>query len=1574
MKKLIQESTHKSHLKKEINSILELLPKIDFIQHENGEIDYYGASWLIANSTGREKPLASKARWVHGWNRFPTKFLPTIYHSEQHKSEPILVAKTEEARYLNKNGIISHAISVPFVYTKKSNVKRIQNSLLIMPFHSTTHSIYSNLKYNIIHNTQLERKKFDLVVSCISGMDVSHFNMINEFEQINIPWITGAWIFDKNALQRMRIIFEIFENIITDFISSHILYAAFCGCKIIISNELSCRDINSYIHEPLFIKHPELIKENVIINSPQHIKKQYPFLFECEKSIDISSWASKELGFHNKKDPNLVSHFLGWDDKQHQYARKKIGIINNPTRNTKYLNINNFLDYNSQELSTIQYQTATDQSSEFIFRGSLTDALNTLKTKATNFPRRQIGHVVIEETRFAFADLHSFYHELDQIFGKNLYGFHTQEDRPLIIDCGAHVGLATLYFARRYPQSIIHAFEADPNIHNLLRSNVESSALDNVTLHARAVWIHDDGVRFHLSGDDSGHINPEDGTKIPSIRLKNVLEQFDRIDMLKLDVEGAEYEILDDCLPVLNRVQNMIIEVHRLDDDKKSLVSIFNMLESIGFQYTISDFHTATWAQPKDIPPFDFITHDKCIMKVFAWRHMRLGLQSNITNQQSRTQKHATRPVITHLCTLDHGGAGAAALRLHLGLLGQGIDSKMLVLCAKSGMSEVYETPTQHEHQSQESWKYIYNHWTRVLREHPNRPDGLEFFTDISSDAILANHPLLKQADIVHLHWIPGLIDVQSMPALFGGKKIIWTLHDQNPFTGGCHFAGDCRKFESHCHSCPQLGSEVDADLSFQQWNAKNIAYQNIDLKIITPSRWLAQEAKRSSLFSQRCISVIPYGLQLGIFQPLPSSNLREKHGLSTNDFVILFGAHAHTRRKGFEHLKALLEVIPPYLQGKRVVAVAFGHISKNMTNRVPVLEVGFVADPHKLAQFYSMADVYVLPAIEDNLPNTVLEALACGTPIVGFDIGGMPDMVNHGINGWLTTLGDIDGLVQGIMWAKKFGANSREAIAADARQRFHDGLQAARYLELYQKNSNTLNDSVYDAPALSIPLCTPKHFSHFAYAKKSHFEAFRGLDTSLYGKPVNLAQCDLKRYQDLLVLSFITATIPQGAKILEVGGGNSRILAHLAGRYECWNVDKFEGLGNGPKALPKSGYRVIQDYLGSNNPELPDNYFDLVFSISALEHTPNDEKLFQNILHDIHRVLKNGGRSLHLFDVVFKPEGFWTNQFLPYLFQNASPLFPMPDPKVMQKDPDLYVMSKAAYDNGWKKITSKTYEDFGRPTSINILWHKSLDSALTDISKNSFKPKKNDVWAGPEILVPSSLPTISIVTPSFNQGEFLDECIDSILGQRYPNLEYVIMDGGSTDGSVDIIKKNTKYLKYWQSKKDSGQYWAINEGFKHTAGEVMAWLNSDDKYHPQSLFKIANFFDSSPESEWVMGRPTIWNTQGELIHIVEKIPSWSQKIYLDGNYGPPHIQQESTFWKRSIWDKSGGYIDINLKYAGDMELWSRFFRHTKLHILDDLIGGFRTQPKSKTYTSLDLYNKEADIIIARERKIYNYE
>ncbi|MCG6552964.1 MAG: glycosyltransferase [Candidatus Magnetominusculus sp. LBB02] len=243
-------------------------------------------------------------------------------------------------------------------------------------------------------------------------------------------------------------------------------------------------------------------------------------------------------------------------------------------------------------------------------------------------------------------------------------------------------------------------------------------------------------------------------------------------------------------------------------------------------------------------------------------------------------------------------------------------------------------------------------------------------------------------------------------------------------------------------------------------------------------------------------------------------------------------------------------------------------------------------------------------------------------------------------------------------------------------------------------------------------------------------------------------------------------------------------------------------------------------------------------------------------------------------------------------------------------------------------------------------------------------------------------LPKITIVTPSYNQGQYLEECILSILGQGYPNLEYIIMDGGSSDNSAEIIKKYEDRLAYSKSAPDDGQYAAINEGLKRATGDIMGWLNSDDKLHDGALWLVALVFSAMPEVQWIMGRPTVWGEDGVLSNVLTPLPLWSRQMYLEGRIGPPHIQQESVFWRRALWEAAGGHLDTSLKYAGDMELWARFFRFADLYSVDALIGGIRNHPAQKTakrssddgYYDYADYNSEAGIIVAREADFYNQE
>lgn len=227
--------------------------------------------------------------------------------------------------------------------------------------------------------------------------------------------------------------------------------------------------------------------------------------------------------------------------------------------------------------------------------------------------------------------------------------------------------------------------------------------------------------------------------------------------------------------------------------------------------------------------------------------------------------------------------------------------------------------------------------------------------------------------------------------------------------------------------------------------------------------------------------------------------------------------------------------------------------------------------------------------------------------------------------------------------------------------------------------------------------------------------------------------------------------------------------------------------------------------------------------------------------------------------------------------------------------------------------------------------------------------------------------PKISIVTPVLNQVKHIEETIQSILSQGYPNLEYIIIDGGSTDGTVDVIKKYESSLSYWVSEPDKGMYDAIQKGFEHSTGEIMAWLNADDMYHKGSLFTIAELFTIFSEVEWLEGAMSFWDNHscGGRTIFVGPSRAFSKYDFLRGDYH--WIEQEATVWRRSLWEKSGG-LNTQLKYAGDFALWLSFFRHAKLYRADVLIGGFRRwSDQQLSVSGLDKYEEECRKVLQNE-------
>jgi glycosyltransferase involved in cell wall biosynthesis len=210
--------------------------------------------------------------------------------------------------------------------------------------------------------------------------------------------------------------------------------------------------------------------------------------------------------------------------------------------------------------------------------------------------------------------------------------------------------------------------------------------------------------------------------------------------------------------------------------------------------------------------------------------------------------------------------------------------------------------------------------------------------------------------------------------------------------------------------------------------------------------------------------------------------------------------------------------------------------------------------------------------------------------------------------------------------------------------------------------------------------------------------------------------------------------------------------------------------------------------------------------------------------------------------------------------------------------------------------------------------------------------------------------PKITIVTPSFNQGAFLEQTIVSVLSQGYPNLEYIVVDGGSSDGSVEIIRRYASQLHFWCSEPDGGQYDAINKGFGHASGEIMGWLNSDDMQFPWALRTVGSMMGALPQVEWLttlnLGR---WDWHG-FCGDVNQVRGYSRAAFLDGRYlcadsrAMTWIQQESTFWRRGLWERSGGALSTALRLASDFDLWARFYEHADLYGTPSPLAGFRAQ------------------------------
>lgn len=408
---------------------------------------------------------------------------------------------------------------------------------------------------------------------------------------------------------------------------------------------------------------------------------------------------------------------------------------------------------------------------------------------------------------------------------------------------------------------------------------------------------------------------------------------------------------------------------------------------------------------------------------------------------------------VVHVNTSEgDGGAARAANRLHRGLTALDVDSRMLVRDRASDDERV-QVPRARSSRLLARAAALGDALAQLA--HPRRRPGPFSATWVPTRIAAELRSLAP--DVVNLHWVgSGFVPPESLARL--GRPLVWTLHDSYPFTGGCHVPGECARYTERCGACPALGSRTSLDLSRLTWLRKRRAWSSVALTVVTPSRWLADCAKRSSLFRGRRVEVIPNALDTAMFRPLDSRTARELLRLPPGDRIILFVAEggAANPNKGFQLLADALKRMDWHrAEGVLLVVAGASSIPDAAACGVPVRCVGNVRDDLTLALLESAADVAVVPSIQENLPNTVLEAFACGTPVVAFRVGGMPDLIVDRVNGALVEPFDTGALADAIRWTIEDPARLRELSAA-ARSRAEGEyalpVQARRYAALYEE------------------------------------------------------------------------------------------------------------------------------------------------------------------------------------------------------------------------------------------------------------------------------------------------------------------------------------------------------------------------------------------------------------------------------------------------------------------------------------------------------------------------------------------
>jgi len=398
------------------------------------------------------------------------------------------------------------------------------------------------------------------------------------------------------------------------------------------------------------------------------------------------------------------------------------------------------------------------------------------------------------------------------------------------------------------------------------------------------------------------------------------------------------------------------------------------------------------------------------------------------------------------------GGAAIAARRLNAALIKNGVDSNMLVLEKKTVDNNISPLPlSSFRKKILKGFTYFEYLWQRKILL---KDKTVSMFSTNEVGVDISLHPLVQKADVLNIHWINfGFLSINDIEKLYALKKpIVWTLHDMWLFTGGCHYAGECNQFELNCAACPIVNFKKTPALI---WKKKQLIFQKNKINILAPSQWLVDESKKASLTKNAHSVCVPNTLDSSLFTNLNKKAACEELGLDSSKKYILFSAaNPNDVRKGFSYFVSAVERLKKeYANHRELELMVMGKEQKAFSSlALKVNNLGFVSSEKKAALIYAAASVFVIPSLEDNLPNTIMEALSCGTPCVGFAIGGIQEMIKTGVNGYLAQPRDEKDLTKGIIEVLNSSANLEQGARDWMLEKYSGEVIAKQYLKVFNE------------------------------------------------------------------------------------------------------------------------------------------------------------------------------------------------------------------------------------------------------------------------------------------------------------------------------------------------------------------------------------------------------------------------------------------------------------------------------------------------------------------------------------------